>query len=437
MNNRWSFIFFGLACALLVALFVMFFEYYEEDIDLGWGSQAKRNPYLAAQMFHQQRGYSVTASDSIVKLGELSHYETLFIASGTQVISEKRLQQIIQWLNAGGHLIIATQSLSDNQDSRLFDYLKLQVQQTDFIAGSPPDPDTTANSGDDNRVAQQPGADLPKLGAEVNKPDANPAKADANNHKQKVAYLEAQVAKQALTTLLFDDIDAELKAYIDPSLSIDHPALSDPSWHSEQYQALYWAGSDYGIHFFQLEHGSGLVTLVASPKIFRSDDIILFDHSYLWQLLINQDELAILYGVTMPSLWSMLSTYMPELLIALAVLSIAWVWRQRQRFGPVINDVVTVRRSSAEHIAASAAYIWRGNWQQRLLQPVRDDIQQRAERRVSGYDRADPKQQLQLLATTAELDLPSVQHAMQSQEKLSEEHFFRSVRLLQRIRERL
>ncbi|MBX2858872.1 MAG: DUF4350 domain-containing protein [Cellvibrionaceae bacterium] len=436
MNNRWSIVILGLLCALFCAVFFAFFEYYEEEQHLGWGRDAKRNPYLAAQMFHQQRGFQASSSDSLIKLGELANYETLFVDNGGQIISKKRLQQIIQWIDAGGHLIVAAQNTSDNENSRLFDYLELQVVQTNFV-GSGFLNSATQFPPDETNPKPQPQVDESHKQAESEKQAASHVQAGGASPQQKVAKREAKVAEKELSTLVFEGVEGELTIHFAPSLGITHPAFTDSNWQSAHYQTLYWAGSRYGVHFFQLEHGSGLVTVVASPGIFQSSNIILFDHSYLWQILVNQDDLGIIYGVNMPSLWSMLIIYMPELLSALLVLTIAWVWHKRQRFGPLINDAVTVRRSSAEHIAASAAYIWRGDWQQRLLQPVRDDIQQRAERRVTGYDTADPAQQLLLLATATELTLSSVQHAMHNREKLSEEHFLRSVRLLQRIRDKL
>jgi len=147
--------------------------------------------------------------------------------------------------------------------------------------------------------------------------------------------------------------------------------------------------------------------------------------------------MAILYGTDMPSLGFMLRVFMPEVLIAFSTFMVMWIWFSMRRFGPVREKIIRIRRSSAEHIAASAGYMWRGNWQTELLLPVREDIRQQAEKRVSGYDVAADSKRLKMLSELSGHTEDTVKAAMTSSDKLNEDNFQKTVRTLQRIRDSL
>ncbi len=442
MTSRKQLIVSVLVIGLLLILFFTLYEYYEEEVDFGWGPEANRNPYLAAQLFQEQKGVTVKTADSFVKLDSLDNYETLFIAGSGQIISDKRLAVLLDWVDSGGHLIVAAQGSSEKASDRLFDYLEMEVYDTDFeksfFEGEFFD-EHDKNSDEEEESKEQADNDqsLSEILDQANEELEAEAAAEALSEEERVAAYEKNIETKALSYLRFEAVEGELRTHIYPRLALRHPAFSDDYWEHDNYRPTYWAGSHYGVHFLQLEHGNGLVSVLADADVFTSRVIIYFEHAYLWDVLVGGDKLAILYGVQMPSLWFMLRSYMPETLIAFALFIVAWIWHKRMRFGPVEQQVVTVRRSSAEHIAASAAYTWRGSWQKRLLQPVRDEIQHLAEKRLNGYDLADDNEKLSLLARAADVTESSVKKAMASNELVNEDNFYRTVRLLQRIRESL
>ncbi|SMF24370.1 protein of unknown function [Alteromonadaceae bacterium Bs31] len=466
MSNRTAIFLSVLLAALLGGLFFALYEYYEEEQDTGWSKEALRNPFLAAQIYNEQQGYSVVAEDSYLKLESLDEFQTILVASSGQIISDKRLDEIIAWVDRGGHLIVAAQKPTEKESDRLFEYLDIEVFDTEFTKNIFDedyieeelfaDEESKAQEAIEStkaEAAEEPGqspgsqekpdtkqlSDLEKSNRALAKQGIFPAgtKNGIKTEQEEVADYESSVPQSELTVLSFDGVDGDLRIMFDLDLSLSHPAFEDDYWEDDTITPTYWRGSDYGTHFLQLQHGDGLISVLAGSKPFESRQIIYFEHAFLWQVLASSDNVAILYGVKMPSLWFMLRLYMPEVLIAFFFFVIAWIWHKRLRFGPVGEQIVTVRRSSAEHIAASAAYTWRGEWQQQLLQPVRDAIKQEAEKKVAAYEQADDKTRLALLAQTAGVSVSHVEKAMHSKEKQNEDTFYQTVRLLQRIRESL
>jgi len=447
--NRTSLILSVLLTAFTIYLVYVFVEYYEEEQDLGWTQAAIRNPFLAAELYTEKMGVEVASFDSFLKIENLYDYDTLFLAETGQIISEKRLEELLDWIDQGGHLIVAAQRVIPEDSDRLFQAFDLSSYRTDYEGSVFDSPlfdldDNALQPDDDEDSSQEDGKDEPKVSDTLRKINEELRKqglvADDETEvsfEEQVANYEQRVDEEELSQIEFTGIDGVLMVRFKPSIALDHPAFSEEYWQNDSYEPIYWRGSHYGTHLLQLERGSGMLTVLSDSELFRSDHIIYFDHTYLWDSIVGTGSVAILYGSNMPSLWFMLRSFMPETLIAFAGFIFAWIWFQRQRFGPVHVPVLTVRRSSAEHIFASASFSWRGAWQQQLLEPVRKEIHQQAEKRLYQYDQAEPEEQIQLLAARCEVEPAYVADAMQSDKKHNEDSFYRTVRLLQKIRESL
>lgn len=463
MNNRKSIIVVVLVSLLAGYLFYTLFEYYEEQIDSGWGQEALRNPFLAVQRFSEQKGAYIESADSHLKLSELNRFDTLFLAQSGQVLSDDKLDELLDWVERGGHLVVAAQKAIDWENDRLFEFFEISTLETTFEDDSIDDdffkelihedeeeisPPSNAGSEVDaeaeekNKTERQAekrdiGKTLRKLNEEIIKQGAlAKAEKEQQSYREKVAVYEKSVPDDELTLLSFNGVSESLTVRINPAIALSHPSMDDESW-AANYQLNYARGSDYGIHFMQLGMGAGVVTVLSGSDLFQSDIVARFDHAYFWRLLIGDGAIGLLYGTNMPSLWFMLTTYMPEFIYVFSVFFVFWTWFSLRRFGPLREEIITVRRSASEHISASAGYLWRGGWQVTLLKPVRDDIAQQAERKLSGFAHADDTQKASMLAQVSDVPQATVVSALKSGTKHNEESFYKTVQILQRIRESL
>lgn len=460
MSNRKSIILVVLVLLLAGYLFFMLFEYYEEQIDRGWGREALRNPFLAVQLLSEQQGAYIESADSHLKLSELNRFDTLFLAQSGQVLSDEKMTELLSWVERGGHLLVAAQKTIDWENDRLFGYFEISTTETafennifddDFFKemtqeGDEISPASEASSDADDEgehdAKQQTkkrdiGDALRKLNEEIIR-QGEQAKAEEKqqSYREQVAVYEKAVPTDELTLLNFDGVPDSLRVRINPAIALSHPALEDENWAAD-YQFNYARGSDYGIHFMQLGVGSGVVTVLSGSELFHSDNAARFDHAYFWRLLTGDGAIALLYGANMPSLWLMLTTYMPEFIYVFSAFVVLWIWFSLRRFGPIREQVITVRRSAAEHISASAGYLWRGGWQMALLKPVREDIVHQAERKLAGFDHADDLQKASILARVCDIPEATIVSALDGDIKHNEDSFYKTVQILQRIRESL
>lgn len=480
MTNRVSIILSVFLLALCGYMMVTFLEYYTEEKDLGWSREALQNPFLAAQLYREQQGATVLSADSYLKLDDLYSYDTLYLTDSNLILSDERLQELLEWVQDGGHVVAGVSPASEQESNRLLEYFEFGVEKTGFDPslfgddffddlGSDDEPgsgsDASSESGrrENSDTASPPSetskSSRPGKDRELTDQQRREAKArrfeeqmrkfnDAMREQglvsddakpktltEKIAAYEAKIPADDLTQLSFQGVDSQLYVLFDRSIELDHPAFYE-GWEADSYKLDYWRSSQYGVQFAQVSYGDGLVSVMAGTRVFDSNNIGHFDNAYLWEVL-SGDAIAILYGSNMPTLWFMVRTFLPEILLAFSLFTLLWVWHSAQRFGPVREPAITVRRSFAEHIAAAAGFYWRQNWQPELLAPAREDIIKRAEARLAGYLQASEGKRIKLLAQECGLDETLVVDAMSTSQKLNEEAFTRVVKTLQRIREKL
>lgn len=458
MNNRLIGILTALLGALVAYMVYTSYEYYEEETDTGWQKEARRNHFLAAELYGKKIDIAARSYDSYLDLDSLEDFETVFIAESGQVLSEKRLMTLLEWVHKGGHLIVAAQQPSDWNNDRILEYFDLTATRTDFesidnifdIAQDESTPVTNEDEKEDKKLEDTDTVDKDSKQSkkfsdkikEINKQlgELSQGEDETLSEAEKIEKFEQSIASKELTELRFENTDYTLKAHFSPGVKLGHPSFenSDFTPSNYDYELVYWAGDDWGLHLVQIEKGAGLVSVLSDPSIIDSNNIGYFDHAFLWQILIEGgNQLAIIYGSDMPSLWFMLKTYMPEVLLAFSLFVLAWLWYQIPRFGAVRVSEHQVRRSILEHISASSHFLWKGGWQRKLIKPVQDDIKRQAEKIIPAYSTASEEQQITLLATQANLNPDAVRAAMQALDENNEERFVSHIKVLQRIKDSL
>lgn len=421
--NPWLLLLLVLAGGLLFTLSQML-ERYEEPVDRGWSEAALRNPFLAAEQFLGKRAVPVESSDRLDVLEHLTPDSILVISNANHVLSRQRAAELVEWMEAGGHVVVAAQLHSDDEPDVLlsrFEVRKLPVDEED--------------SADDDALT--PSQQLKRQW------DDSRLQREAPQQKWTVAETtrrrEALVPPEELLALSFEGIAYSLQIEYHGSASLDHPAfyLEDGEDYTG-YRPFYWAGNDRGIGFLQMDVGEGLLTVMADVSIWNSSRIALYDHAYLLQLMTEgSDQVIFLYGAVVPGLLELVWQHFQELVVALLLLLATWLWYRMGRFGPVMDWGLETRRSFGEHIEAVGHFFWRQKMAEELLDSVRQEIWHSFYRRYPGAQALSGPQKLQKLAQAAGMDAERVRRLMLGKTAAEEIRFYHHVRSLQAIRKAL
>lgn len=399
----------GVALIVLAVLGVFVFnrlEPYQKTLEHGYAPEAKRNPYLAAELFLKERGVSVTERQNLAELDQLpSRGQVLLLLINREQMTPQQNQRLLKWVQNGGHLIVIAQRLWDKKNQQSGDWLldQLGVQQwlsTDLDPDEPAKPSSCP-------VPQSPS----KLRG------AKPSRTPENLYPK-------------LTKLYLEDEQAPAYVEFDPQFHL----------YDSQNRAHAWANSQGATHMLQLNEGDGLVTVLTDDYLWRNYKIGRYDHAWLLWYLTQDSAVTVLYRAGgADNLLTLLVRHYPAACVALLLLLALGLWRVGMRYGPLQADPQPVRRQLAEHLYASAVLLLQRSGQASLLASLQRDITRRARKRQPGFDRLPVTQQWQALSRLSQLNPSAISQAMRppSEKRLSSAEFTHQVAHLQRLRNAL
>ncbi|MCP4391188.1 MAG: DUF4350 domain-containing protein [Gammaproteobacteria bacterium] len=387
-------------------------EFYDETEESNWSIEALRNPYFAAQQFMTRSGIDVIDVDNLARLDQLSSVGTLFFSDANQVRSPRQLEQVMDWLDVGGNVIYTANSVASDDDLLLVEF-EVEVDWADYDR--------------DEKSEDKPFSETMR----------------EYNHQLEQGKTREEIAESlsgsdvSLTRVTFGDDIGDIEAAFENSRILSHPYIADTDNDSGKHTPFSWSVSDSGVHMMQFEVGSGLLTIVSDPQIWNSYKIDRHDHAYLLWLLSSEDgNFAILRSVVRDTLWSLIKRNAGELLVAVAVLLLLWIWRRGYRFGRLQPRDLSRMRAMGEHFSTVSHYLWHRRYGSYLIKPLRQQVLRRASFTLPEFSRADSLRQNELLAERCELNISTITRAF-SEHEFNETTFVQTVRLLKRIEQSL
>lgn len=362
--------------ALAAAAFFQFFEKRSFELDVGYQGEAAQNRYLAAQRMLERMGTSVRSLE-LAELDRLPPVDaTLIIPTERATLSDRRSSELLQWVRAGGHLIVVTWTLWDEADRRpdpLLDPLGFrQYGRLDAASGKEVVPGEIAR-------AQVPGRDAP------------------------------------------------LEVVHDPRFRFEDAGS----------RAL-WASADAnGTHLLQAREGAGLLTALTDDFFMTSLRIGDYDHAELVYRLARAGGRAgpvwIVTAERWPGPWQLVSERGWPMLIALALLVAAWVWMRVPRIGPMRADPSAERRSLMEHIEASGRFSWTHGDAGVLAGSVREALLDRVRLRHPTWLELAPAELHERLARISEVPRESIDRALAYGVEPRPERFAQNIATMEKI----
>jgi len=293
------------------------FEYRTEEKDIGFHGKARRNTYFAAERFLEKFGMEIKSLPTILDLKKMpASNDVLFIPTDRYDLAPKKVDEILEWVKQGGHLIVRARHGQKNTKlhDELFDRLGVETQVNDEYA-------LIAVRNDE------------LVDVYVNK----------NIENKKVSF-DGDV-------WLLDASDAEISWQVD---------------------------GEEGSHLLEYSLGEGYVTLLSDFDFIENEHIAENDHASFLYTVVHIDntnrKLWIIRHDDMPSIFSLVRDKAPETITLGVIFILLWLWYTTRRFGPVLSAERPVRRSLREHITSSGYYQWRNHHRTELFLSARSAL---------------------------------------------------------------
>jgi len=413
--------------ALLIVGFQKNFEYVEKTEWQPLIGEARTNPLYASQLFLRRMGIPTKTVESLQDLTTLPGTDTaILISSSRQTLRDKQFTALVDWVNKGGHLIVAG-------------VIDWNSYFSDSSLAAEPETETEAEAENEDAQSDEIYYDsLEEIAS--NLPDVDALQEFLNVELHDRIKFDGDTAK-----------NITLKGS-------DRPLSLGPDY----YKSIVLKGDDtvLGLEEITIDGKNvairqpvknGLVTVVSNLDFIDNFNLGEYDHAeILWHIvrgkpaktgaadLQQPNAIWLIHSDDTASLFELIWRYWWALVITLGLLFIFWILRVSRRFGPLIQKENEDRRNLLEHIDASGAYYWKQKNQQVLLQSTRLSTQQHLAKRIPGWSALPQYDQIQLLSKRVDYySEAQLQKTLYGNIGTSAHDFTETIKQLEHIRTRL
>lgn len=456
-----------LAAIVLIVVAIGYFtidiRYKEVEINTGFNTEARHNPYLAAQMFiNRMAGLEDDATEQLETYRTLSMLndlpspqDTIIIATRRHTLTPQQIEDLQTWVKQGGHLVLRATKYVNSQTNKsgdkLLDDAGISVYEYDKDDTSAPTPlgvtKVDNQTTQDDSQAQDDSQNDEKTG----KSEAEEEQSDLIDEFTPSSIAD-EIAQMNENQLTCDDA-ANLSSFpTEPTTEDALANIESPDFLiSDNNDGLdFWSSDGYGPQIMQIIQGKGRLTVLTDIDLWRNRYIHCFDNAYFLQFVINHQrpnpgKTWIIFNEEMPGVLSLLWQYHRPLIISGSLLLLGWLLMQSLRLGPITSQTQTPRRSFLEHLEAATRYRWHSGVHQDIVEQLRQQIISKMAQRQPLFEQKPPEQQAQIVARiypqNSQADKPDnseqVYQALFAPISSNPQHNVQLVRVLQQIRKHL
>lgn len=397
------------------AWFYQTIEWVEKEIDLGPTDEAKKESFLAAKRYFESLNIEVELKGNFRQLdqgiddtnfeaglgaglGDIGYRDVIILVDAYGSLSPKRANHLLDWVEAGGQLIVsASNPFIDNVlsiNDPLFEKFNITLEESE------------SSSRDSESIEQ-------------------------------ISELGSMVGLEQLDACNLLSVQAEF-TFADDTAMVQADFLSPIRLIVDDFESSKGVIGDDGGFVLQYDHGDGLISYMSHLDFWKNTTIGCLDHAYiLWQLASTGGKVWFLYNRDSPSLSSLLWQHYHYFVTATLLLVLSWLWRRNNRFGPIRPVSGSSVRRLMEHIEASARFNWKYNQGHQLIKVLRNDVERRIEKHHPGYTKKTTKDQALILAKQTQIAFSQIEQAMFADSSANPEKFADTVGMLKKIKERL
>ena len=369
--------------------------------------EAVNNDLYAAQLLLAEYGAQARSSTGFDELPAEPKRAVVILPTQRRTVSSRQRTQLLDWVAAGGHLVVVTYTLEDEGDAPDPLMTQLGVQQKMHRAKKPAK--DAAGASDRPRQPVTPPRSVRRTTR------------NAGNFAACPEQTESGAAAPRFPA-------TPLAVCFDKSFYLESAA-----------PALWNVQSLAGSHALTMALGQGRVTVLTDYDFMRNDAIGEADHADFLVALLGPN----LKGLTIwliphdevDPLSTLVWRYGWTVVLAFTLLVAIVLWRDGMRFGPLVPKAEAVRRSLLEHVRASGEFLWRRRQGRVLWQSTLAATQRRIALTIPHT--TDPERLYQLLAARTGVDVPALRHAFFPTIQPRGEEFARAIATLEQVRKHL
>ena len=345
---------------------------------VGYSGEARFNEFFAAEKLLVELGLDADSRSDLTPSEWLPPYDdTIVVHVAEPLAVGENLSLILSWVSSGGHLVLLPPRRESEFADSLLAYFGISLEEIEIDVE-----DESDIAGED----------------------------DAMEEDDYDYFIDLDTT--------FHRIEAQDEAALSATLSDDKGnVLVRRGWED------------------------GFVTVVASPWYFSNGQLDESDHARLLLDVVAgyvaPGKTWFIYNSAFPSLWEVIWTTAPFVVIGLAACLLLWLWSRAPTFGPAEGPESLARRSILEHVRAAGHFAWRHHNAAELVASSTAAIMHEAEFRHPGLGRLAMDAQARQIAKMTGLDVESVFDALHNQDHTSHREFTRLMKTLQRIRKNL
>jgi hypothetical protein len=421
-------------------------------LELRWKAQsqvsdaARENRLLAATRLLRQNGHPVALSST---LGELAIPKiadgTLIMSDANGVITPATAQELLAWVRRGNTLVVQPRVLSRAEQKA---YLATLAPHDAPAAAAEEDVEDEDEDEDEDEVEADDAPATPKsanddAGVQLES-DPIGARFGVRAYwnaappcvKPPAAASAASAAAKSTTCV---QQDAPLRRLALPGTGywialapgrntlVSVAGAVAPLWSDEHADTV----RTYA-------EGRGRIVML-TYDFFDNHELQQHDHGELLLALAALNprarQVTLVQHLNMLPWYQALWVHYRALLISLAVCALLCLWAAVRRFGPMLPQPASERRSLMEHIDASGAWLWKAaGGRQLLFDAAREETLTLVRRRAPKLARLPQQQLAAALARLAGLNEQHVMQALQQEAVPQVAGFTRQIRTLQELR---
>ena len=304
----------------------------DHERTLGYKGKARADCFLAARRVLDELDF---VTERRADLGELpDRYGGVVVLSAESVVSSSRAEQLMHWVNRGGHLIYAMAGCTPYND-----WSVRSIFTEEMYAG---------NEDREDNILRRLGVST--VQSEVAEEKEN-AEAEPTDDKKKTTVSSALDLKTRTKPMAWGTDEFEIE--VADTMTFNLPR--------KLRQGEYVCGTPDKAYLLSLRSGQGRVTLLNHARPLRNRYLGDHDHASLLAAMMNEmngSDIIFVMGAE-KSFFSLLWERAWMVIVSLAVMLVVWLWANMPRFGPMRTAVLHDTRHFVDHIASLGHFFHR------------------------------------------------------------------------------
>ena len=408
MQSKW--LFFIVALIVGVIAFCMTYLMERRDVEI-WtdgSKEAKLNPFLAAELFLKDNGTKVLKANDAIDFSSIPTNQTVLLTDvDSMLVTERQIDAALSWVNSGGYLIVGVGTEVQGQNSLLhrFDI------EPELIEAEVDDIFLDEDGG--HKTISERLRELNKKIDESEETQADETETPITRKSKDSDLLDLLGVdyKHEYYTLKVSDQAGELFVAVLDDIKLNHPNVLNYSDDSEQdYVLNAWGSDENGERLLQFYYGDGNFVAISSSRLWDNNNIMLGDHAYFLSYLVPAEStMRLFYNISSPPLTSILQRYFKEVLWMSIAFLLLWLWHRGLRVQRINEPENHQRREFSEHLRSSAEFLARHQQSSKLVQTLRDDIEQQMLRFYPNFRTLNHDSQAAILANETDVPQSSIE----------------------------